>query len=94
MTLTKPHYPSYMIIPQNIRWVERKDDGSIKKIHPNSPKVGFTLIIDPYLPEKTFQTEPITFIIESTDKLVHFRTIKNEYKLSLKDNYLDLLDSI
>ena len=34
------------------------------------PKVGYTLAIDPY--DNQFQTQPITEIIDLTDKIIHF----------------------
>ena len=74
-----------MRITETIRWVERKEDGTIKEIHEDNPQIGFTLIISPYHPENTYQTKTITEIIENTRTLVHFKTIDSEYKLKYFD---------
>ena len=63
--------------------MERHDNGLIKKIHLDNPKVGYTLIISPYEPDITYQTKPITKIIELTDSVVHFKTTEDEYKLQI-----------
>jgi hypothetical protein len=81
MVLSKPNKDKFMRITHDIRWVERKEDGTIKKIHLDKPKVGFTLIISPYQPENTYQTKTITEIISKDETMVHFKTIDSEYKL-------------
>ena len=85
IVLSKPNNEKFHRITEDIRWVERKEDGTIKEIHEDNPQVGFTLIISPYQPENTYQTKTITEIIENTRTLVHFKTIDSEYKLKYFD---------
>ena len=77
---------------QEIRWVERDKDGSVVGTHKNNPKVGYTLAIDPY--ENQFQTKPITKIFESTDKVIHFKTEDEEYKLYLHKHFQEILERL
>jgi hypothetical protein len=83
--LKKVNDTKFQSVADIIRWVERKKDGTIKKIHEDNPQVGFTLIMAPYIPNATYQTKTITEIIERTDTTIHFKTIDSEYKL----NYFD-----
>lgn len=79
--LSKPKNPKFQRITKDIRWVERYPDGKIKKVHLDKQKIGFTLIISPYEPNLTYQTKPITKIIEKTKTLIYFQTEDCEYKL-------------
>jgi len=81
IVLSKPNNHRFHRIAEEIRWVERKKDGSIKNIHLDSPKINHTLILSPYQPENTYQTSPITEIIVNTRELIHFKTTNDEYKL-------------
>jgi hypothetical protein len=83
--LKKVNDTKFQSVADIIRWVERKKDGTIKKIHEDNPQVGFTLIMAPYIPNATYQTKTITEIIENTRTLVHFKTIDSEYKLKYFD---------
>lgn len=85
IVLSKPNNPKFHRIAEEIRWVERKKDGTIKKIHLDDPKVNHTLILSPYQPEDTYQTSAITEIIVNTRTLIHFKTIDSEYKLQYFD---------
>ena len=56
----------------------------------DNPKVGYTLAIDPY--DNQFQTQPITEIIDLTDKIIHFKTKDEEYKLYLAKHFQEILE--
>ena len=77
---------------QEMRWVERDKDGSVIRTHKNNPKTGYTLAMDPY--ENQFQTKPITKIFESTDKIIHFKTEDEEYKLYLHKHFQEILERL
>ena len=79
--LTKVSNPKFKSIADILKWVERFEDGKIKKLHDDNPQIGFTLIMAPYIPNATYQTQPITQIIENTNVFVHFKTQNSEYKL-------------
>jgi hypothetical protein len=83
--LKKVNDTKFQSVADTIRWVERKKNGTIKKIHEDNPQVGFTLIMAPYIPNATYQTNPITEIVSKTETSLHFKTIDSEYKL----NYFD-----
>lgn len=85
IVLSKPNNDKFHRIADVIRWVERRDDGTVKEVHEDNPQVGFTLTLSPYQPEITYQTKTITEIIENTRTLVHFKTIDSEYKLKYFD---------
>ena len=83
--LKKVNDTKFQSVADIVRCVERKKNGTIKKIHETNPQVGFTLIMAPYIPNATYQTSPITEILEKTDSFVHFKTIDSEYKLQTFD---------
>lgn len=85
VVLSKPNNDKFHRIAEDIRWVERKENGKIEKIHEDNPQIGFTLILSPYQPENTYQTKAITEVIVNTRTLVHFKTIDSEYKLQYFD---------
>ena len=77
---------------QEMRWVERDKDGSVIRTHKNNPKTGYTLAMDPY--ENQFQTKPIIKIFESTDKVIHFKTEDEEYKLYLHKHFQEIFEKL
>lgn len=81
--LTKINHPKFKVIADVHKWVERDNEGKIIKTHDTNPKIGFTLVMAPYLPSVTYVTLPIIEFIKNTDELIHFKTEKYEYKLQL-----------
>ena len=81
--LTKPSNPKFKSIADILKWVERYKDGKVKKVHDCNPKIGFTLIMAPYIPKATYQTKPIIEFIENTESFIHFKTKDSEYKLQI-----------
>jgi len=79
--LTKINHPKFKVIADIHKWVEKNMDGKITQIHNDKPKIGFTLVMAPYIPSITYITLPITEIIKITDSFIHFKTEKYEYKL-------------
>tara|TARA_R110001606_G_scaffold381870_1_gene543331 strand:+ start:1315 stop:1602 length:288 start_codon:yes stop_codon:yes gene_type:complete len=90
--LTKVNNENWSKQSTDLRWVERREDGSVAGTHISNPKIGYTLAIDPY--GNQFQTEPITHILESTDKIVHFKTSKEEYKLYLTKYFQEIYEKL
>ncbi len=90
--LTKVNNENWSKQSTEIRWVERDIDGMVIEIYKENPKIGYTLAIDPY--ENQFQTEPITHILESTDKVVHFKTCNEEYKLYLTKYFKEIYEKL
>ena len=88
--LRKVNDNNWYIASQEMRWVERDKDGNVVGTHKDNPKVGYTLAIDPY--DNQFQTQPITEIIDLTDKIIHFKTKDEEYKLYLAKHFQEILE--
>ena len=90
--LRKVNDDNFFIASQTMRWVERDKDGKVTGTYKDNPKVGYTLAMDPY--ENQFQTKPITKIFESTDKIIHFKTEDEEYKLYLHKHFQEILERL
>ena len=90
--LRKVNDNNWYIASQEMRWVERDKDGKVIGTYKDNPKVGYTLAIDPY--EDQFQTKPITKIFESTDKIIHFKTEDEEYKLYLEKYFEEIFERL
>ena len=88
--LRKVNDNNFFITSQTMRWVERDKDGKVIGTYKDNPKVGYTLAMDPY--ENQFQTKPIIKIFESTDKIIHFKTEDEEYKLYLAKHFQKILE--
>tara|TARA_R100000084_G_C4624489_1_gene135007 strand:- start:28 stop:342 length:315 start_codon:yes stop_codon:yes gene_type:complete len=90
--LRKVNDDNFFITSQTMRWVERDKDGKVIGTHKDNPKVGYTLAMDPY--ENQFQTKPIIKIFESTDKVIHFKTEDEEYKLYLEKYFEEIFERL
>ena len=86
--LRKVNDNNFFITSQTIRWVERDKNGKVIETYKDNPKVGYALAIDPY--KDQFQTKPITKIFKSTDKVIHFKTEDEEYKLYLDKHFEEI----
>ena len=86
--LRKVNDDNWYITSQEMIWVERDKDGKVIETYKDNPKVGYTLAMDPY--ENQFQTKPIVKIFESTDKIIHFKTEDEEYKLYLEKYFEEI----
>jgi len=64
-----------------VMWFEWNEDGTFKSKH-NAPAIGRSLMMSPFNQFYTWQTTPITEIIEQRDDFVHFKTENSIYKLS------------
>ena len=83
--LRKVNNKNWYKTSQKLRWIERDDKGKVIETHKNNPKMGYTLAMDPY--GNQFQTKPITKILELTDKIIHFKTKDEEYKLYVHKHF-------
>lgn len=80
--LKKPTDPRFNKVGSQIFWLEWNENGTFKAKH-TEPKVGYSLIMDPYKGvEFTWQTTDITELISSTPNKTHFKTKNSEYILT------------
>jgi len=90
--LRKVNNENWYRASQKMRWVERDNSGKVIGTYEDNPKVGYTLAIDPY--DNQFQTQPITEIIDLTDKIIHFKTKDEEYKLYLHKHFQEIYNEL
>lgn len=90
--LRKVNNENWYKASQEMRWVERDNSGKVIGTYKDNPKVGYTLAIDPY--KNQFQTKPITKIFESTNKVIHFKTEDEEYKLYLHKHFQEIFEKL
>ena len=81
-TLIKPNVPEFVKASNNALWIEFDENSKGKAIH-KDPQVGFSLILSPFNDFFTWQTTPVTELIEYTNSFVHFKTENSEYKLHI-----------
>lgn len=65
---------------ERILWLEWNDDGRFKEKH-DEPSVGLSLIMSPFNEFFTWQTTPITEIVEQRDGYIKFNTKNSVYTL-------------
>jgi hypothetical protein len=63
-----------------IKWLEWNEDGMFKSEHPE-PAVGRSLIMSPFNIYFTWQTTPITEIVEQREDYIKFKTRNSNYEL-------------
>jgi len=78
----------------DFKWVTRCKLGRVIETKLTDPKIGDTLILDPYTDPKPLQTEPITEILESSDTKVIFNTQNMEYKFFTHLYFQDLYEEL
>ncbi len=79
-TLIKPNDSNFRKGSSNVLWIEWDENQRGKATH-QEPKVGYSLLMSPFNDFFTWQTTPITELIEYNDSFVHFKTENSEYKL-------------
>jgi len=71
---------------KEVRWLEWNEEGRFKARH-DKPSVGLSLLMSPFNQFFTWQTTPITEIVEEKDDYIKFKTQNSNYKLwKLKNN--------
>jgi hypothetical protein len=63
-----------------ILWLEWNEDGTFKSNH-DKPAIGRSLIMSPFNRFFTWQTTPITEIVEHRDDHIKFKTLNSTYEL-------------
>lgn len=67
-------------------WLEFNEDGTFKEKH-DKPAVGLSLLMSPFNMFFTWQTTPITEIVEEREDYIKFKTLNSNYELfNTKDN--------
>lgn len=64
----------------DFKWVTRCELGRVTETKLSNPKIGDTLILDPYTSPQPFQTKPIISISKNSDTKVIFKTEEKEYE--------------
>jgi hypothetical protein len=66
---------------EKIIWLEFNEDGTFKSKH-DEPAIGRSLLMSPFNQFFTWQTTPITEIIENTADVIKFKTENSIYTLT------------
>jgi hypothetical protein len=85
-TLLKPEDPFIPKTSIKVTWIEWNEDGTFKAQH-DKPAVGLSLLMSPFNPFFTWETTPITEIIEESEGYVKFKTENSLYELYYTDEY-------
>jgi len=71
---------------KDIMWIEWNEDGTLKETH-DTFAIGRSLLMSPFNQFFTWQTTPITEIVEEQDDYIKFKTKNSNYELwKLKNN--------
>lgn len=65
---------------KEVRWLEWNEEGRFKSRH-DKPSVGLSLLMSPFNQFFTWQTTPITEIVEEKDDYIKFKTKNSNYEL-------------
>ena len=65
---------------KNVMWIEWDTDGRFKEKH-DKPAVGLSLLMSPFNMFFTWQTTPITEIVEEREDYIKFKTLNSNYEL-------------
>ena len=64
----------------DVKWLEFNEDGTFHSSH-SEPAVGRSLLMSPFSPSFTWQTTPITEIVDIIDNITVFKTLNSTYTL-------------
>lgn len=64
----------------DVMWIEFKEDGTFKAKH-DEPAIGRSLIMSPFNQFFTWQTTPITEMLEKREDYIKFKTQNSNYEL-------------
>ena len=71
---------------KDIMWIEWNEDGTLNEKH-DTFAIGRSLLMSPFNQFFTWQTTPITEIVEEQDDYIKFKTQNSNYELwKLKNN--------
>ena len=65
---------------KDVKWIEWNYDGHFKAMY-DSPSVGLALLMSPFTMSFTWQTTPITEIVEEREDYIKFKTQNSDYQL-------------
>jgi hypothetical protein len=65
---------------KEVMWLEFNEEGRFKSKH-DKPAVGRSLLMSPFSQFFTWQTTPITEIVEDQDDYIKFKTKNSNYEL-------------
>lgn len=65
---------------KDVIWVEFQDNGKFKAKH-NNIAISYSLVMSPFNAFFTWQTTPVTEIIEEKDDYIKFKTKNSVYEL-------------
>ena len=78
----------------DFKWVTRDKLGKVIGTKLSNPKIGDTLILDPYTHPQPYQTSPIISISKNSDTKVIFKTKEYEYTFYTHLHFQDLLNKL
>ena len=64
---------------KEVMWIEFNDDGRFKSKH-DEPAVGRSLMMSPFTFSFTWQTTPVTEIVEEREDYIKFKTRNSNYE--------------
>ena len=65
---------------KEVMWVEWNEDRTFKVRH-DKPAIGYSLIMSPFNQFFTWQTSPVTEILEEREDYIKFNTLNSTYEL-------------
>jgi hypothetical protein len=65
---------------KEIKWLEWNEEGRFKSEH-SEPAIGYSLLMSPFNYYFTWQTTPITEIVEQREDYIKFKTRNSNYEL-------------
>ena len=65
---------------EKVMWIEFNEDGTFKEKH-DKPAIGLSLLMSPFNMFFTWQTTPITEIVEEREDYIKFKTQNSNYEL-------------
>ena len=65
---------------KEVMWIEWNEDGTFKSKH-DEPAIGRSLLMSPFNQFFTWQTTPITEIVEEREDYIKFKTQNSNYEL-------------
>lgn len=66
---------------KEVMWLEWNEDGRVKSYKHDEPLIGRSLIMSPFNDYFTWQTTPLTEIVEQRDDYIKFKTGNSTYEL-------------
>ena len=78
----------------DFKWVTRCEKGMVVETKLSDPKIGDTIILNPYTDPQPYQTKPIISISKNSDTKIIFKTEEKEYEFFTHLYFQNLWDEL